>query len=125
VLAPASTRVGDVPVDAWSVPVDLGVRVALGGRRFERYAELGGSLAVSRLRGADLVNPTTATTLELGVHGTIGVVLPTAGRVAPFATLRAELVPSPPTVFALPAGELGTLPLLRLGAAVGAELEFF
>jgi hypothetical protein len=124
-LAPASTRVGDVPVDAWRLPVDLGVRLALGGRRFERFAELGGSAAVSWLRGAELVSPRTATTLELGVHGTIGVVLATAGRVAPFAALRAELVPSPPTVFALPAGELGTLPLFRVGVAVGAELEFF
>ncbi|HLK92134.1 MAG TPA: hypothetical protein VKZ18_19735, partial [Polyangia bacterium] len=74
-------------------------------------------------RALDLATARSQTALELGLRVAVGLHA-TAGRFAPFAALAAELVPLPPSVFALPEGTLGRTPLFWLGATAGASLSF-
>jgi len=63
------------------------------------------------------------TTIELGARGALGVRMG-ASRFAPFAALHAELIPSPPEIYALPAGVAGHTPWFWIGASAGASLGF-
>ncbi len=65
----------------------------------------------------------SATAVEVGLRAGAGVHA-TRGRFAPFVAVAAELVPLPPSVFALPAGNVGHTPLFWIGATAGASLSF-
>ena len=122
-LLPVDNTVGGVRLRQRRVPVDAGVRVRSAGPRVERYGELSVAAALISERALDLANPRSQTALELGLRAAVGVHA-TRGRLAPFAALSAELVPWPPSVFALPAGTVGHTPLLWIGATAGASLSF-
>jgi hypothetical protein len=119
-LLPVDNTVGGVRLRHWRLPVDAGVRARIAGARIERYGEVGVAAALVSERALDLASPKSQTALELGVH--LGVGLHGTGRWAPFAALAAELVPFPPSVFALPAGTLGHTPLVWIGATAGVSL---
>jgi hypothetical protein len=123
-LAPVDVTLGGVRLRQWHLPVDVGVRAQLDGKWLEPYGELGLGAAWLSERSLDLASPRGGTSVELGVRAGLGARLATRGRFAPFVALDADLVPSPPAVFALPQGVLGHTPLLWLGATVGASLEF-
>ena len=74
-------------------------------------------------RALDLAAANSRTTIELGVRGALGFRVG-ASRFAPFAALRAELVPIPPEIYALPQGVAGHTPYLWIGASAGASLGF-
>ena len=122
-LLPVDTTVGGVRLRQWRLPVDVGLRARSHGPRFERYGELGVSAALLSERALDLASPKSQTGLEVGVRLGVGVHAARA-RLSPFAALTAELVPIPPTVFALPAGTLGHTPLFWIGATAGVSLGF-
>jgi hypothetical protein len=122
-LLPADNTVGGVRLRQWRLPIDAGVRARLGGPRVERYAELGLTAALLSERALDLASPRAQTALEIGVRAGVGVHA-ARGRLAPFAALAAEVVPFPPSVFALPAGAVGHTPVLWIGATAGASLSF-
>jgi hypothetical protein len=124
-LAPIDVTLGGVRLRQWRLPVDVGVRAQLEGKRLQPYGELGVGAAWLSERALDLANPQGGTSIELGGRAAVGARLATRGRFAPFVALDAELVPSPPAVFALPQGVLGHTPWLWLGATVGASLEIW
>jgi hypothetical protein len=123
-LAPVDTSVGGVTFHQWRVPADTGVRVALGGRTLERYAEVGLAAAWLREEGRDLATARAQTTVELGARAALGLALATDGRAAPFAALHAEVVPSPPSIFALPRGDVGSTPFFWVGLSAGVAVGF-
>ncbi len=123
-LAPVATYLGGVRLRQWRLPVDVGVRAQLAGKRLEPYGELSLDAAFLSERAPDLASPKSGTSVELGVRACVGARLATHGHFAPFAALGAELLPNPPAVFALPQGVVGHTPLLWIGATVGASLGF-
>ncbi|HVV51731.1 MAG TPA: hypothetical protein VHO06_18835, partial [Polyangia bacterium] len=123
VLLPVDNTVGGVRLRQWRLPVDAGVRARSAGPRVERYAEAGVAAALLSERALDLASPRSQTALEVGLRAAVGVHA-TRGRLAPFAAVAAELVPLPPSVFALPAGTVGRTPLFWIGATAGASLSF-
>ena len=129
-LAPVDTTVGGIRVRQWRLPADAGVRargaIRIGERHtLEPYGELGVALALMREGALDLANPQTRTSVELGLRAAAGVQWVGESRIAPFVALHAEVVPSPPTVSALPRGVVGHTPGLWLGATAGAAWRFF
>jgi hypothetical protein len=122
-LWPVDTNVGGVRLHQWRLPVDAGVRFRFAEGRLAPYAELGVCAAVLSERALDLAAANSRTTIELGVRGALGFRVG-ASRFAPFAALRAELVPIPPEIYALPQGVAGHTPYLWIGASVGASLGF-
>jgi hypothetical protein len=119
-LAPVDTDIAGVRIHQWRVPFFAGVRGHLDRQRVEPYAELGLEAAWLRERAPDLAAPASQDALEVGVAASLGARLPTG--VGPFAALRAELVPSPPEIFALPQGVLGRTPTIWLGLTAGLSL---
>ena len=118
---PADASAGSVRVRQWRAPVTVGVRARLGRERVEPYAELGVAGGPIVARGRDVVSPSTAVSLELGVAAALGVRI--GGRTGGFLVARGELVPDPPDVFALPAGTAGHTARFWIGAAAGLSLE--
>ncbi|HSS37805.1 MAG TPA: hypothetical protein VLT58_03450 [Polyangia bacterium] len=118
---PADASAGSVRVRQWRAPVTVGVRARLGRERVEPYAELGVAAGPIVARGRDVVSPSTAVSLELGVAAALGVRI--GGRTGGFLVARGELVPDPPDVFALPAGTAGHTARFWIGAAAGLSLE--
>jgi hypothetical protein len=123
VLWPVDTSVGGVHLHQWRLPIDAGVRFRFAEGRLAPYAELGVCAAVLSERALDLAAANSRTALELGVRGALGFRVG-ASRFAPFAALRAELVPIPPEIYALPQGVSGHTPYLWIGASAGASLGF-
>jgi hypothetical protein len=119
-LAPVDTSVGGVRLRQWRVPLYAGVRGQLDGKRLEPYADVGLGAALLSERALDLAAPQSQTAVELGVAASLGARLPM--RLAPFAALQLELVPSPPAIFALPQGVVGHTPTLWLGLCAGLSL---
>jgi len=118
---PADASAGSVRVRQWRAPVSVGVRARLARARVEPYAELGLAAGPIVARGRDVVSPSTAVSLELGVAAALGVRL--GGRTGGFLVARGELVPDPPEVFAFPAGAAGHTARFWIGAAAGVSLE--
>jgi len=119
-LAPVDTDLGGVRLHQWRVPFFAGVRGRRLGRRLEPYADLGVEVALLSERAPDLATPRSETSVEVGLGASLGARLET--RLGPFAALHAELVPSPPEVFALPQGNLGHTPTFWLGMSAGLSL---
>ena len=122
-LWPVDTSIGGVRLRQWRLPIDAGVRLQRGGDRFAPYAELGVLAAVLSETAIQLETSSGRTTVELGARGALGVRVG-ASRFAPFAALHAELIPSPPEIYALPAGVAGHTPWFWIGASAGASLGF-
>ncbi len=122
-LLPVDNTVGGVRLRQWRLPVDAGIRARSFGPRFERYGEIGVSAALLSERALDLTSPRAQTGIEVGLRVGVGVHAARA-RLSPFAALSAEVVPIPPTIFALPAGVLGHTPLFWIGATAGLSLGF-
>jgi hypothetical protein len=123
VLLPVDNTVGSVRLRQWRLPLDAGVRARIAGPRFERYGELGVSAALLSERALDLATSKSQTGVEIGLRLAVGVHA-SHPRFAPFAALSGELVPAPPTIFALPAGTVGHTPIFWIGATAGASLGF-
>ena len=130
-LGPVDTTVGGVRLHQWRLPADLGVRVqgrlGYGGRPLAApFGEVGAGAALLRESALDLAARQTRSTLELGLRAAVGVRLATSpsARLTPFLIVHAMLVPSPPTVFALPQGTVGSTPRFWIGAAAGASWGF-
>jgi hypothetical protein len=123
-LAPVDTSIGGVRLRHRRIPADASVRaqgaVAVGaGYALQPYAELGVGVAQVQESALDLATRLTQSRIELGVHAGAGVYLAGSSRLTPFLSLQGELVPVPPSVSALPRGELGHTPSVWLGANAG------
>ena len=119
-LLPADVSVGGVRLRQWRLPADVGVRIT--SARVEAYGELGVAAALLSERALDLARADSSAAVELGVRAAAGYRFATASRFAPFVALQAELVPSPPAIFALPQGVAGHTPHLRIGATAGVSM---
>lgn len=121
-LPPVDTTVGGLRLRQWRLPVDAGLRARMAGTRLERYIEVGLSAALLSERALDLVDSRSQMTVEVGLRVGLGICAAHA-RFAPFASLSAELVPHPPSVFALPVGTAGQTPFVWIGATAGLSLS--
>ncbi len=122
-LLPVDAAVGGVDLRQWRLPVDAGVRVRFDAGKLAPYAELGLGATLVSERAVDLATTSGRQYgTELGIRAAIGARLVTRARLAAFAALQAELVPSPVTIFALPRGEAGSTPAVWLGATVGGSV---
>jgi hypothetical protein len=120
-LWPVDTTVGGVRLHQWRLPLDAGVRVNLAARNLAPYAEAGLCAAVLSETALDLATANSRTTVEIGARAAFGVRV-SASRLAPFAALHAELIPSPPEIYARPQGVAGHAPYLWIGASAGASM---
>jgi hypothetical protein len=120
-LWPVDTTVGGVRLHQWRLPFDAGVRVNLAGGDLAPYAEVGLCAAVLSETALDLATANSRTTVEIGARAAFGVRVG-ASRFAPFASLHAELIPSPPEIYALPRGVAGHAPYLWIGVSAGASM---
>jgi hypothetical protein len=120
-LLPADTTMGGVRLRQWRLPMDAGVRATMTGLSFTPYGELGLCAAILSESALDLAASSNRTALEIGARAAVGARFGRS-RFAPFAALHAELVPSPPSIFALPQGEVGHTPVLWVGATAGASV---
>lgn len=120
-LWPVDTSVGGIRLRQWRLPVDAGVRANLAGRSFAPYAELGLRAAILSETALDLAATSSRTAIEIGARVAVGARFGNS-RLAPFAAVDAELVPSPPAIFALPQGEVGHTPRFWIGASAGVSV---
>jgi hypothetical protein len=120
-LWPADTRVGDVRLRQWRLPLDLGIRATLPSSWIDLYGELGFAFALLSERALDLATAKTQTAIELGGRVSLGARLARRAGLTPFISLQAEFLPDPPRVFALPEGVAGRTPYVWMGACVGAS----
>ena len=122
-LWPVDTRIGGVRLHQWRLPVDAAS--ASGSRKAasRRTPSWACAPRCCPRRALDLAAANSRTTIELGVRGALGFRVG-ASRFAPFAALHAELVPSPPEIYALPQGVAGHTPYLWIGASAGASMGF-
>jgi hypothetical protein len=123
-LTAADATIGGVRVHHRRIPFDASVRIQreleLGARyRLQPYAELGVGVAEVQAAGLDLATRQSASAVELGAHGAVGLYLAGLWRLLPFLQLHAEWVPAPPAITTLPRGVVGHTPLLWLGADAG------
>lgn len=115
---PSETMLGGARLRQWRLPVDLGVRATLPLGTWAAYGELGLVVALLSERALALAAARSAATVTVGGRLALGVRL--ANRAfCPYVSLALELVPDPPRVVALPAGELGRTSTLWLGASAG------
>jgi hypothetical protein len=121
VTSAAETSVGGVRLREWRLPVDLGLRLVMLGSWADLYGEVGVALAILEERALDLTVSRARTVLELGGRVGLGIRFKPERGLTPFVVLQAELVPSPPSVFALPQGDVGKTSMVWIGASVGAS----
>jgi hypothetical protein len=121
VVAPVETNVGGVRLREWRLPVDLGMRVVMPGSWADLYGEVGIALALLSERALDLAVSNSRTALEFSGRVGLGIRLKPERGLTTFVALQAELVPDPPSVFALPWGEAGRTPRYWMGASMGAS----
>ena len=120
-LWPADTSIGGVHLRQWRLPVDIGLRATLWGSWIDFYGELGLAFALLSERALDLAAARSQTGVELGGRVGVGARLARRAGLTPFASLQAEFLPDPPSVFALPRGVAGRTPYVWMGACVGAS----
>jgi hypothetical protein len=123
VLPPADTTLGGVSVRQTVIGFDLGVRVSLGERRRLRpYADLAAAAELITERAVDLASSQSGSSYAFGARAAAGVAFATHSRFSPFGVLAVRWFPTPPDVFALPYGVVGSTPSLWLGATVGVSV---
>ena len=120
-LWPADSSIGGVRLQQWRLPVDLGLRATLPGTWIDYYGEIGLAFALLSERALDLATARSQTGMELGGRVGLGARLARRAGLAPFALLHVELLPDPPSVFALPRGVAGRTPYVWMGACLGAS----
>lgn len=118
-FAPADTTVGGVHLRQWRVPVDLGVRATVATGRVAWYGELGVVAALLGERARDLATAKAGTAVEIGGRLALGARWPATSAVAALFALSADVIPDPPSVSALPRGNVGHTSPLWLGASLG------
>jgi len=124
--APAEATIGEVHVRQWRVAAQLAARVRLGDDRpVFPFLELGAVAALLSERATDLATARAGEAGELGIVGGGGVRFLRRGWGSAFVLVEAELDPAPPTISALPAGEVGRTPRLWAGAAAGVSVGLF
>ena len=121
-LWPVDTTVGGVRLHQWRLPFDAGVRVNLAGAQ-PGPLRRGRPCARPSCPRPRWISATanSRTAVEIGARAAFGVRVG-ASRFAPFAALHAELIPSPPEIYALPQGVAGHAPYLWIGASAGASM---
>lgn len=124
--APVQASIGDVRVRQWRVAAQLAARVRLlRDRPVSPFLELGAVAALLSEQGADLTVARAGTAGELGIVAGAGVSFLRRRWGSTFVLVETELDPAPPTISALPAGDLGRAPHVWVGAAAGVSVGLF
>jgi hypothetical protein len=123
---PADASRGGVRLRQWRLAADFAVRARfLEARRVAPFLELGAVVALLHEEAPDLAVGRAQTAGELGILAGAGIAFWRRTWGSPFLVVEAEIIPDPPTVFALPAGTLGRTPPVWLGLAGGIALGLF
>jgi hypothetical protein len=121
-LLGVDTSVGGVRLHQWRLPFDAGVRAHFVERQgWAPYGEIGLAAAIVSVTALDLAAAQRRTAVELGARAALGA-RAGASRLAPFAALHVELIPSPPEIWALPQGVAGHTPYFWIGASAGLSM---
>ena len=124
--APAQATIGDVHVRQWRVGAQLGARMRLlRDRAVSPFLELGAIAALLSERASDLASARAGMAGELGIVAGGGARFLRRSWGSAFVLVEAELDPAPPTISALPAGELGRTPRVWVGGAAGLSVGLF
>lgn len=124
--APARATIGGVHVRQWRVAAELAARLRLGEDwPLSPFLELGAVAALLFERGSDLAATRTGKAAELGIVAGAGVRFLRRAWGSPFVLVEAELDPVPPTISAMPAGDIGRTPRVWVGAAAGVSVGLF
>lgn len=105
-------------------PLDLGLRARWQGSFVEPYAEIGLGLALISEEALNLGTNASGQTVEPGGFAVIGAHLAARSRVGFFVAGRAEWIPSPVQIRALPTGVVGHAPAFWAGATCGLSVGF-
>lgn len=119
----ASFSIGGLDARQTRVPMDLSLRLqrALGG--VELAGELGVAAAPLHAEGLGTARPESGTRLDVGARAGASLRFARPGaRLAPFVGVHLVLFPFPYEIAALPAGGLGTTPVLWLGVRAGLSI---
>ncbi len=108
--------------DVTRLPASIGLRFRSLFDSWQLSADLGALAVSERVRAVNLYESRTHQTLELGVRAGLTVSPLTKGNFAPFLSAFAFVSPGPRTLEALPGGEIGNLPYVWLGGALGVSL---
>jgi hypothetical protein len=121
----SSFSVGSLEAHELRVPFDLGARARLAAGPVELAIDAGVGAAVFHASGVNPMMPTGGTRLDLGARGAVAMRLgrPTT-RLAPTIGVHALYFPKPYEIGTVPAGVIGHMPSLWLGATAGASLSF-
>ncbi len=118
--APAQATIGDVRVRQWRVAAQLAARLGLlRDRPVSPFLEIGVVAALLAEKGDDLATARTGLGGELGIVAGGGISFLRRAWGSPFVLVEVEVDPAPPTISALPAGDVGRTPRVWFGAAVG------
>lgn len=120
-LGRAKFQLAGVEGDVTRLPVSVGVRLSTDIEGVRLAGELGALAVSQRVRGTNLLDSRAHSTLELGLRAGFQISSSSA-RLRPFAGAFAWLSPGPRDLGALPYGDIGNLPYLWLGGAVGLSL---
>ncbi len=124
--APAQATIGGVALRQWRLGAQIAARVALvHDRAVMPFLELGAAAGVLSERAVDLATSRAGLSAKLGLVAGGGVSFLRRNWGSPFVLVEAELDPVPPTVSALPVGDLGRTPRVWLGAAAGVSVGLF
>lgn len=118
---PSRLEAGRVDVDVQRLQFGLGVRALSPLGPFTVGADLSLLGALERVAGVGLQHPARSNAFELGARGAVLISL-ASGRVGPLLALHASAIPAPSEFEALPRGDVGRMPHVWLGAALGAYL---
>lgn len=121
----SSFSVGGLEARQLRVPFDAGARARLPVGPLEIAFELGAAAAVFHASGVNPAMPGGGTRLDVGARGAIALRLARAtARIAPVIGVHALTFPKPYEIGMDPAGVIGHMPSLWLGATAGASVSF-
>jgi hypothetical protein len=124
--APRQTTIGGVRVQQWRVGAQIAARLRLlENKPVSPFLELGAVAALVSERGSDLAMARAGTAGELGVVAGAGINFLRRDWGSALVLVEAELDPAPPTISAMPAGDVGRTPRVWLGAALGMSVGLF
>ena len=112
---------GDYRARITRFPMDISVRGSVRGNHSTASLSLGLAAAFFTLRGTGGSLPVqdSGTRFDLGAVTALSLLLFPARGVSPFVTVHASLWPRPYQVVVEPLGEVGSTPVLWLGATLG------
>ena len=124
-LVPADIVWGNYQARITRFPMDIGVRGVRRRGFLVASLSAGAAMAIFSLRGegTGLATHHSGTRLDLGFRSALSLSLFPAGRLSPFVDLHVFVWPQSYTVTVEPVGQVGTTPIVWVGATLGLAVR--